>query len=75
MKIRHFRYDSFLTEKGKNIIASSLMFQSIMNYLVYSVYINTPGVPPLLLVSVGSVIFVIATILLLAGFRGQRAQQ
>ena len=55
------------------LIASSLMFQSMMNYVVYSVYINTPGDPPLLMVSIGSVTFIIATLLLLAGFRGQRA--
>jgi hypothetical protein len=55
------------------LIASSLIFQSMMNYVVYSVYINTPGDPPLLMVSIVSVTFIIATILLLAGFRGQHA--
>lgn len=55
------------------LIASSLIFQSVANYAVYSVYINTPGDPPLLMVSIGSATFVIATILLLAGFRGKQA--
>jgi len=53
------------------LIASSLIFQSMTNYVVYSVYINTPGDPPLLMVSIGSVTLIIATVLLLAGFRGQ----
>jgi len=55
------------------LIASSLIYQAMMNYVVYSVYINTPGDPPLLMVSIGSVTFIIATILLLAGFRGKHA--
>ena len=55
------------------LIASSLIFQSMMNYVVYSVYTNTPGEPPLLMVSIGSVTFIIATILILAAFRGQHA--
>jgi len=55
------------------LIASSLIYQAMMNYVVYSVYINTPGDPPLLIVSIGSVTFIIATILLLAGFRGKHA--
>ena len=55
------------------LIGSCLIFQSMMNYVVYSVYINTPGDPPLLIVSIGSVTFIIATILLLAGFRGKHA--
>jgi hypothetical protein len=55
------------------LIASSLIYQSVMNYVVYAVYINTPGEPPLLMVSIVSATFVIATILLLAGFRGKHA--
>lgn len=55
------------------LIAPSLIFQSMTNYVVYSVYINTPGDPPLLMVSIGSVTLIIATVLLLAGFRGQHA--
>lgn len=55
------------------LIASSFIFQSVTNYVVYSVYINTPGDPPLLMVSIGSVTFIIATIMLLAGFRDQHA--
>lgn len=55
------------------LIASSLIYQSMANYVVYSVYINTPGDPPFLIVSIGSVTFIIATILLLAGFRGKHA--
>jgi hypothetical protein len=55
------------------LIASSLIYQSMTNYVVYSVYINTPGDPPFLIVSIGSVTFIIATILLLAGFRGKHA--
>ncbi len=55
------------------LIASSLIFQSMTNYVVYSVYTNTPGEPPLLMVSIGSVTFIIATILLLAGIRGKHA--
>jgi len=55
------------------LIVSSLIFQSMMNYVVYCVYVNTPGDPPLLMVSIGSVTFIIATILLLAGVRGQHA--
>jgi hypothetical protein len=53
------------------LIASSLIFQSMMNYVVYTVYNNTAGDPPLLIVSFGSVTILIATILLLAGFRGK----
>jgi hypothetical protein len=55
------------------LIASSLIFQSMTNYVVCSVYVNTAGDPPLLIVSIGSVTFLIATILLLAGFRGEHA--
>jgi branched-subunit amino acid ABC-type transport system permease component len=55
------------------LLASSLIFQSMTNYVVYSVYMNTPGDPPLLMVSIGSATFFIATILLLAGSRGQHA--
>jgi hypothetical protein len=55
------------------LIVSSLIFQSMMNYVVYSMYVNTSGDPPLLMVSIGTVTFVIATILLLAGFRGKYA--
>lgn len=55
------------------LIASSLIFQSMMNYVVYSVYINTPGEPPLLMVSVGSVTCIIATIMLLVSFRDQHS--
>ena len=55
------------------LIAPSLIFQSMTNYVVYSVYTNTPGDPPLLMVSIGSVTLIIATVLLLAGFRGQHA--
>lgn len=55
------------------LIASSLIFQSMMNYVVYSVYINTPGHPPLLMVSIGSVTFIVATIMLLVSFRDQHS--
>ena len=55
------------------LIASGLIFQSMLNYAVYCMYVNTPGDPPLLMVSIGSLTFIIATILLLAGFRGQHA--
>ena len=55
------------------LIASSLIFQSVMHNAVYSVYTNTPGEPPLLIVSIGSVTFIIATILLLAGIRVKHA--
>ncbi|MCC2615010.1 hypothetical protein LJ739_01985 [Aestuariibacter halophilus] len=55
------------------LIGSSLIFQSMMNYVVYSVYVSTLGEPPLLFVSIGSVTFIIATLLLLTGFRDQHA--
>ena len=54
-------------------IASRLIFQSVMHNAVYSVYTNTPGEPPLLIVSIRSVTFIIATILLLAGIRVKHA--
>lgn len=44
---------------------SSLMFQLTMNFVVYSVYVNTPGEPPLLAVSVGTVLLAIACTLLI----------
>jgi hypothetical protein len=53
------------------LIVSSLIFQFVTNYVVYYVYTNTPGEPPLLMVSTCSVIFIIATILLFAGMRGK----
>jgi hypothetical protein len=55
------------------LIVSSLIFQFVTNYVVYYVVTNTPGDPPLLMVSIGSVIFIIATILLFAGIRGKHA--
>ena len=53
------------------LIVSSLIFQFVTNYVVYYVSRNTPGDPPLLMVSTGSVIFIIATIFLFAGMRGK----
>ena len=55
------------------LIASSLIFQFMMNFAAYSVNVNTPGDPPVLMVSIGSVTLIIATIFLLAGFRGKHA--
>lgn len=47
------------------ILVPSCMFQFTTNFVVYSVYINTPGEPPLLAVSFGSVVLCIAGILLI----------
>jgi len=55
------------------LIASSLIFQFMTNYVVYSVYVNTAGDPPLPIISIGSVTLLIATLLLFAGFRGKHA--
>ena len=55
------------------LIVSSLIFQFVTNYVVYYVSRNTPGDPPLLMVSTGSVIFIIATLFLFAGMRGKHA--
>ena len=55
------------------LIVSSFIFHFVTNYLVYYVVTNTPGDPPLLMVSTGSVIFIIATIFLFAGMRGKHA--
>lgn len=51
----------------------ALIFQSTTNFVVYSVYTNTPGEPPLLLVSIGSFLLILATLLLIIGVRGNRA--
>jgi hypothetical protein len=55
------------------LIVSSLIFQFVTNYVVYYVSRNTPGDPPLLMVSTGSVIFIIATLFLFAGMQGKHA--
>lgn len=47
------------------ILVPSCMFQFTTHFVVYSVYINTPGEPPLLAVSFGSVVLCIAGILLI----------
>ena len=52
---------------------SALVFQLTTNYVVYSVYTNTPGEPPLVIVSVGTGILTIATIILAIGIRGDHA--
>jgi hypothetical protein len=52
---------------------SALIFQSVTNYVVYTVYTNTPGEPPLLMVSIGTVVLIIATVLLIVGMRGKHA--
>jgi hypothetical protein len=55
------------------LIVSSLIFQFVTNYVVYYVFTNTPGDPPLLMVSIGSVIVIIATLFLFAGMRGKHS--
>lgn len=57
------------------LIVTSLIFQFMTNYVVYYVFKNTLGDPPLLMVSTGSLIFIIATTLLLAGMRGKHAKK
>ena len=52
---------------------SALIFQLVTNYVVYSVYTNTPGEPPLVVVSVGTVVLIIATAFLIVGMRGKHA--
>ena len=44
---------------------SSLIFQLTMNFVVYSVYVNTPGEPPLLAVSIGTALLTTACTLLI----------
>lgn len=56
------------------LIITSFIFQSVTNYAVYSVYTSTQGEPPLMMVSIGSAVFLIATVLLLAGKRANQAQ-
>jgi hypothetical protein len=55
------------------LIVSSLIFQFATNYVVYFVSRNTLGDPPLLMVSTGSVVFIIANLFLFAGMRGKQA--
>jgi peptidoglycan/LPS O-acetylase OafA/YrhL len=52
---------------------TALIFQIAMNYSVYMVETNTPGHPPLIMVSIGTVAFIVATCLLAAGFRSGNA--
>ncbi len=53
---------------------TALTFQLVTNYVVYSVYVNTPGEPPLVPVSLGTVVLLLATTLLIAGMRGKHEQ-
>ena len=48
---------------------SALIFQLASNYVVYFVYTLTPGQPPLVIVSAGTGILIIATVMLLFGMR------
>jgi hypothetical protein len=57
------------------LIVTNLIVQFMTNYVVYYVFKNTLGDPPLLTVSTGSLIFIIATTLLLAGMRGKHAKK
>jgi len=52
---------------------SALIFQLITNYVVYSVYTNTPGEPPLVIVSIGTGVLVFATAILFVRIRGDHA--
>mgnify|MGYP000013507682 FL=1 len=69
----NYLYDRVETRFIWLLIVSSLIFQFVTNYVVYYVSRNTPGDPPLLMVSIGSVIIIIATIFLFAGMRGKHA--
>lgn len=53
--------------------AASLAFQITVNYAVYMVKTNTPGHPPLTIVSIGTMIFIVATCLLFVSFRSGNA--
>jgi len=52
---------------------TALLFQIVMNYAVYIVETTTPGQPPLLIVSIGTVAFIVATCLLAVSFRSENA--
>jgi hypothetical protein len=52
---------------------SALTLQLTTNYVVYSVYTNTPGRPPLMAVSLGTLVLVVGTILFIVGRRGKDA--
>ena len=52
---------------------TSIMFQIATNYSVYIVETNTPGHPPLMIVSIGTVAFIVATCLLVVSFRSENA--
>ena len=52
---------------------TSMVFQIATNYAVYIVDTNTPGNPPLIIVSIGTVAFTIATCLLVLSFRSNNA--
>jgi len=51
---------------------SAFMFQSFTNYVVYQVSANTPGNPPLLLVSFGSCTLVVAIVLFIKWLLDER---
>ena len=50
-----------------------LIFQLVTNYVVYSVYTDTPGEPPLVIVSIGTGVLILATVILFVGIRGDHA--
>jgi len=52
---------------------TSLLFQLVMNYAVYMVETTTPGHPPLLLVSIGTIGFIVATCLHFVSYRSENA--
>ena len=48
---------------------TAIIFQLTANYVVYSVYTNTPGEPPLVFVSLGTAALTLATAMLFIGNR------
>jgi hypothetical protein len=52
---------------------TSMIFQMVMNYAVYMVETTTPGHPPLLLVSIGTIGFILATCVLAVSYRSENA--
>ena len=52
---------------------SAFIFQLVTNYVVYSVYTDTPGEPPLVIVSIGTGVLILATAILFVGIRGDHA--
>lgn len=50
---------------------TSMIFQSAMNYSVYIVETTTPGHPPLMIVSIATVGFIVATCLLAVSYRSE----